>query len=48
MRLVSRSEVINPYSSHWTGHWLITTGTGSFARMKAAMNGHVAQERHTM
>ncbi|KAF6221297.1 hypothetical protein HO133_002152 [Letharia lupina] len=23
-------------------------GTGSFARMKAAMNSHVAQERHTM
>ena len=27
---------------------LTGTGTGSFARMKAAMNSHVAQERHTM
>lgn len=30
------------------GQQLITTGTGSFARMKAAMNSHVASERHTM
>lgn len=27
---------------------LTDIGTGSFARMKAAMNSHVAQERHTM
>lgn len=27
---------------------LTGAGTGSFARMKAAMNSHVAQERHTM
>ena len=37
-----------PSCSHPDGHRLIKTGTGSFARMKAAMNSHVAQERHTM
>ena len=37
-----------PRCSHPNGHQLIRTGTGSFARMKAAMNSHVAQERHTM
>ena len=37
-----------PSCSHPDGHPLIKTGTGSFARMKAAMNSHVAQERHTM
>ena len=37
-----------PRCSHPNGHWLTRTGTGSFARMKAAMNSHVAQERHTM
>ena len=37
-----------PRCSHPNGHRLIRTGTGSFARMKAAMNSHVAQERHTM
>lgn len=37
-----------PRSSRPNGYQLITTGTGSFARMKAAMNSHVASERHTM
>ena len=37
-----------PGGSRSNGHQLITTGTGSFARMKAAMNSHVASERHTM
>ena len=37
-----------PRCSHPNGHLLTRTGTGSFARMKAAMNSHVAQERHTM
>ena len=37
-----------PRCSHPDGHQLTRTGTGSFARMKAAMNSHVAQERHTM
>ena len=34
--------------SHPNGHQLTRTGPGSFARMKAAMNSHVAQERYTM
>lgn len=37
-----------PGGSRPNSHQLITTGTGSFARMKAAMNSHVASERHTM
>ena len=37
-----------PRCSHPNGHQLTRTGPGSFARMKAAMNSHVAQERHTM
>ena len=37
-----------PRCSNPNGHQLTKTGTGSFARMKAAMNSHVAQERHTM
>ena len=34
--------------SHSNSYQLTRTGTGSFARMKAAMNQHVAQERWTM
>ena len=37
-----------PSCSHPNIYQLTRTGTGSFARMKAAMNTHVAQERHTM
>ena len=37
-----------PSCSHPNIYQLTRTGTGSFARMKLAMNSHVAQERHTM
>lgn len=48
MNNASPSEVSFHAQSELPEHELIDTGIGSYARMKAAMNSHIAQERHTM